>query len=228
MLPPHTNPTPPHYTPHTPNTPHPALPRIHRVVSALHAAVKGGDVATVRKMVQASPVPHMLLNTRDPVQGGLAAVHVAGALRCVLVYAALHPDRPNSTTTHPPTHPTHTSPNPPSHLSPLSAAAAARAGQEAVLAYLLEEGACPWLPDKEGLSALDYARVRNRQGCLALLREHIKAAPPQLKEVGPLVASFFEAPVDREWMGWALNHYGAAKLLDAKVSREVEGERASE
>jgi hypothetical protein len=88
-----------------------------------------------------------------------------------------------------------------------------------VLACLLEHGACAWLPDQEqGLSALDYARVRNRQGCLALLRRHIQAGPPPLKEVGPLVASFFEAPVEREWMAWALDYYGPAKLLDARAS----------
>lgn len=91
-----------------------------------------------------------------------------------------------------------------------------------MLACLLAHGACAWLPDQEGLSPLDYARVRNRQGCLALLRKHIQAAPPSLKEVGPLVASFFEAPVDRQWMAWALDHYGPAKLLDARV-RELVG-----
>ena len=39
----------------------------------------------------------------------------------------------------------------------------ARAGQAAALAALLDAGARPWLPDAEGLSALDYARVRNRK-----------------------------------------------------------------
>lgn len=38
------------------------------------------------------------------------------------------------------------------------------------------------------------------------------------QQAGPLVSSFFEAPADRAWMAWALEHYGARPVLDLRVS----------
>jgi len=98
----------------------------------------------------------------------------------------------------------------------------------------------------EGYTPLDHARAKpHNAGCLEcvrLLQEHIREQPPPIKgvctllllfsfyasthpsllppslpQIGPLLASFFEAPLDKAWMDWALDHYGPP-LLDSKVS----------
>ena len=49
----------------------------------------------------------------------------------------------------------------------------------------MPEGAyhTPNMSNRGGLTALDFARVRNRQSCLVLLKDHVIHHPPLLKEV---------------------------------------------
>lgn len=60
---------------------------------------------------------------------------------------------------------------------------AARSNQLSAVKLLLSKGADPLLPDKDGLTPLDHARVRHRKEVVDLLWQHIRADPPPLKQV---------------------------------------------
>jgi ankyrin repeat protein len=68
-------------------------------------------------------------------------------------------------------------------MTPLHACVCEGEGAAGVLTLLLERGASVVIPDENGLTALDTARMRNKKAAARIIREHIMAHPPPTKHV---------------------------------------------